>query len=110
MQSFDPRKPARGLGDSIAKFTHAFGIDKLADKIAKLFGKEDCGCERRREALNKLVPYKDYAPSTLTAYEFLADYNEYSQGEVVYIDALHYLYPELKQLLEQEILKVKSNA
>jgi hypothetical protein len=107
MQSFDPRKPARGLGDSIAKFTHAFGIDKLADKVAKLLGEEDCGCDRRREALNKLIPYKDYAPATLTEYEFLADYKDYSKGEVVCIDALHYLYPELKQLLEQEILKVK---
>lgn len=107
MQSFDPKKPARGLGDSIAKFTHAFGIDKLANKIAKLFGKEDCGCNRRREGLNKLVPYKDYAPSTLTAYQFTTHYNQYSKGDVVYIDVLHHLYPELKQLLEQEIIKVK---
>lgn len=107
MQSFDPKKPAKGLGDSIAKFTHAFGIDKLADKVAKALGEEDCGCDRRREVLNKLVPYKDYAPTTLTEYEFLTDYKDYSKGEVVYIDALHYLYPELKQLLEQEIIKLK---
>ena len=48
-----------GLGDTIAKFTHFFGIDKLADKIAKLFGKEDCGCNRRRKKLNKIVSYKN---------------------------------------------------
>ena len=47
-----------GLGDTIAKFTKALAIDKLADRIAKLFGKEDCGCSRRRDILNKLVRYK----------------------------------------------------
>lgn len=50
-------KKAEGLGDTIAKFTHFTGLDILADKIAKLFGKEDCGCDRRRKKLNKLVPY-----------------------------------------------------
>lgn len=49
---------SQGLGDTIAKITHFMGIDKLAEKIAKLFGKEDCGCSRRREKLNKIVPYK----------------------------------------------------
>lgn len=51
-------KKTEGLGDTIAKITNLFGIDILADKIAKLFGKEDCGCDRRRKRLNKLVPYK----------------------------------------------------
>jgi hypothetical protein len=48
---------SKGLGDTIAKITHAIGLDILADKIAKLFGKNDCGCERRRKKLNDLVPY-----------------------------------------------------
>lgn len=48
---------SQGLGDTIAKITAFFKIDILADKIAKLFGKEDCGCNRRREKLNNLVPY-----------------------------------------------------
>lgn len=50
-------KKAKGLGDTIAQITNLLGIDVLADKIAKLFGKEDCGCDRRRRKLNKLVPY-----------------------------------------------------
>jgi hypothetical protein len=50
---------SKGLGDTIAKVTHLFGIDILAKKVAKLFGKEDCGCERRREKLNTKVPYKN---------------------------------------------------
>lgn len=58
MKKFDPEQPAEGLGDIIAKFTHALGIDKLAEEIAHLAGEEDCGCNKRREQLNNLVPFK----------------------------------------------------
>ena len=57
-EDFDPQKPSEGLGDTIAKVTNALGIDKLAEKIAHLFGKEDCGCERRKNKLNKWFPFK----------------------------------------------------
>ena len=59
MEGFDPKQKSQGLGDTIAKFTNFFGIDKLAEKIAKLFGKKDCGCNRRREKLNNVVSYKN---------------------------------------------------
>lgn len=51
-------KKSRGLGDTIEKFTHFFKLDLLAKCIAKLLGKKDCGCVRRRDKLNKVVPYK----------------------------------------------------
>lgn len=51
-------KKSRGLGDTIEKFTHFFKLNVVAECIAKLFGKKDCGCERRRDKLNKAVPYK----------------------------------------------------
>lgn len=51
-------KESEGLGDTIAKITHALKIDELATSIAELAGKEDCGCNRRREQLNELFPYK----------------------------------------------------
>lgn len=47
---------SRGLGDTVAKITHATGIDKLAALYTQVTGK-DCGCTRRQEFLNKLVPY-----------------------------------------------------
>lgn len=50
---------SKGLGDTIAKITHFFGIDILAKKIANLFGKEDCGCTRRQKKLNEKFPYKN---------------------------------------------------
>lgn len=46
-----------GLGDTIAKVTHAVGLDKVAESVAKAVGKEDCGCNKRREKLNQLFPY-----------------------------------------------------
>ncbi len=56
-EEFDPKKPSEGLGDTVAKVTNALGIDKLAERVAQLAGKEDCGCNKRREKLNELFPY-----------------------------------------------------
>ena len=49
---------SKGLGDSIEKFTKATGIKTLAEATARLVGKKGCGCNKRKEALNKAVPYK----------------------------------------------------
>jgi|TARA_R100001244_G_scaffold111819_1_gene82706 hypothetical protein len=46
---------SRGLGDSIEKIIKSMGIKKVVKKIA---GKKDCGCNKRKKQLNKLVPYK----------------------------------------------------
>jgi len=49
---------SKGLGDTIAKVTHVLKLDVLAEKVAHAMGEEDCGCNRRREKLNELFPYK----------------------------------------------------
>ena len=48
----------KGLGDTIAEFTKVTGLDKIAERVAKAAGKEDCGCNKRRETLNKKFSYK----------------------------------------------------
>ena len=48
---------SKGLGDTIAKFTHLTGMDRVAKQLAAMMGKEDCGCDERRDLLNRLVPY-----------------------------------------------------
>ena len=48
---------SKGLGDTIEKITKATGIKKVVDTISKVTGK-DCGCEDRKETLNKRFPYK----------------------------------------------------
>jgi len=56
---------SKGLGDTIAKITKATGIDKAVKFIAG----EDCGCDRRKEVLNKLFPYN--RPNCLTETEHI---------------------------------------
>ena len=46
----------QGLGDAVAELTHATGLDNLAKLYTQTTGK-DCGCDQRRETLNKLVPF-----------------------------------------------------
>lgn len=58
MKKSNRKEKSQGLGDDIAKLTNLLYLDKLAKQVAKLFGQEDCGCERRKDALNELVPYK----------------------------------------------------
>lgn len=41
---------AEGLGDTIEYITKVTGIQKVVPK--------NCGCQERKEKLNKLVPYK----------------------------------------------------
>lgn len=43
----------KGLGDTIEQITEATGIKKVVKAIAG----EDCGCDERKEKLNKLFPY-----------------------------------------------------
>lgn len=51
------QKP-RGIGDVIANITNKTRIDKVAKFAAKAVGKEDCGCTKRQESLNKIFPFK----------------------------------------------------
>jgi len=46
-------KKSKGLGDTIEKITKATGIKKVVDLLF-----DDCGCDKRKEKLNKMFPYK----------------------------------------------------
>lgn len=48
---------SKGLGDDIEKFTKATGIKTVVDKVSKGLN-IPCGCEGRKEAMNKIFPYK----------------------------------------------------
>jgi|TARA_R110000744_G_scaffold76677_1_gene151835 hypothetical protein len=48
---------SRGLGDSIERFTKATGIKKVVDTVVKATGKKDCGCNKRKDTLNRVFPY-----------------------------------------------------
>jgi hypothetical protein len=46
-----------GLGDTIGKIAKALKIDGMAKAYTKVTGK-DCGCNKRKDKLNKKFPYK----------------------------------------------------
>jgi hypothetical protein len=56
-----PKAKPEGLGDVVEIITEATGIKKLV----KLFTPdgEDCGCDKRKETLNKIFPFPRHRPS-----------------------------------------------
>ena len=79
---------SKGLGDTIAKATKATGVDKL---VKSVFG-DDCGCDKRQEKLNKLVPYKT---------------NCLTEEEYNYLNTNFGYDPKTKQLLKPLHSKIK---
>ena len=58
MRNNNNNRRSRGLGDTIAKVTKVTGLNSLAQMGANIMGKKDCGCNKRKEVLNKAFPYK----------------------------------------------------
>lgn len=67
-----------GLGDTVEKVFKATGIDK----VAKWLLGEDCGCEERKEALNKLFPYKKPNCLTEEEYTFLSSFYDTTKTRI----------------------------
>ncbi len=116
MEGFDPKAPSQGLGDTIAKITHATGLDVVADKVAKAMGKEDCGCNKRREKLNELIPFSKPTPSVPLPSTFLINRNlsiqwnnglvKYAKGEQVFVDDNHPIAQSLNYFLKIGAIEV----
>lgn len=53
----DADNKSRGLGDTIEKITTATGIKQVVENISHAVG-ADCGCGKRKDALNRIFPYK----------------------------------------------------
>ncbi len=49
---------SRGLGDKIENFTKATGIKSAVDTISKATG-VPCGCNKRKNVLNKMFPSRN---------------------------------------------------
>tara|TARA_R110000851_G_scaffold169700_1_gene315865 strand:+ start:2777 stop:2932 length:156 start_codon:yes stop_codon:yes gene_type:complete len=48
---------SQGLGDTVEKITKATGIKSLVDRVSEGLN-IPCGCQQRKEKLNKILPYK----------------------------------------------------
>ena len=73
-----PRKKAIGLGDTVEQVLEKTGIAK----IAKFILGEDCGCDERKNKLNKLFPYRKPECLDQPEYEYLKAWFEKNTLEV----------------------------
>ena len=79
-------KKSKGLGDTVEKITKATGIKKA---VTWALG-EDCGCDERKDSLNKLFPYNRSECLTEDEYTFVKSLEpfhreSYARHEVVRI-------------------------
>ena len=92
MEGFDPKQESKGLGDTVAKLTNFFGIDKVADAVAKLAGAPGCGCNERRQLLNELFPYDAKVRKFKVLKNFNWENSFYTSGVIIEVskkDPLH---------------------
>lgn len=52
------KEKSKGFGDTVAKVTKLTGIQSVVKTVSKKMGK-DCGCDKRRDTLNRMIPYRD---------------------------------------------------
>lgn len=64
---------SEGLGDTIEKVTKATGIKKAVDYVFDKLGK-DCGCDERKEKLNKMFRYRKPKCLEQEEYEYLHEF------------------------------------
>lgn len=48
---------SKGLGDTVEKIMKATGVKAVVKAATKAVGVEDCGCDERRDTLNRIFPY-----------------------------------------------------
>jgi len=69
---------SKGLGDSVQKVFKATGIDKVAKKVLG----DDCGCEKRKELLNKAFPYNSVRQFTEDEIKIYEDVMNRTKGTI----------------------------
>ena len=105
MEEFDSKQKSKGFGDTIAKVTNFFGIDKVAEAIAKLAGAEGCGCNERREALNTLFPYKEKIRKFRVLKQFQWDGDQYFIGQEISVNNEHSLFSGILALATDKVIE-----
>ena len=125
MKNFDSKEPSKGLGDTIAKFTQATGIAKVVEVVTEVLGIEECGCSRRQNTLNNLVPYRsetqsaptynpnDYPLAEVGVYEVLKQINaskggqsfQFLPGDKIWLTEEHSLYSDWPYYILIEAVK-----
>ena len=88
------RKP-KGLGDTIEQITTATGIKAVVDKISEVTG-IDCGCDERKELLNKIWTYRKPNCLSNESVEWLSNFlpNKPNQLTIKQQEKLKVIYKE----------------
>ena len=74
-------KQSSGVGDTVEKITKATGIKAAVDGVFDALGK-DCGCNKRKETLNKMFPYNKPNCLTLEEHSFLTEFYDANKTKV----------------------------
>lgn len=105
MEGFDPKQQSQGVGDTIAKITNFFGIDKVADAVAKLAGAEGCGCNERRQMLNELFPYDSKVRKFKALKSFNWENEYYTADVIIEVTKKHPLHDGIIALVKDGVLE-----
>jgi hypothetical protein len=70
------RRP-KGLGDTVEQITTATGIKAVMHKVSEITG-HDCGCQQRKEFLNKAFPYVNIKEKCMDA-DQVSFYEEFKE-------------------------------
>lgn len=72
------KEVSEGLGDTLEKVFKATGVDK----VVKWLAGEDCGCDKRKEKLNKMFPYRKINCLTEDEHEILSTFFKRDSAEI----------------------------
>lgn len=105
MEGFDPKQKSQGLGDTIAKVTNFFGVDKVADAVARLAGAKGCGCDERRKMLNELFPYDNTTRKFKVLKNFNWENQSYTTDSIIEVNKKHSLYNGVIVLVKDNVIE-----
>ena len=94
---------SKGLGDDIEKYiTKPLGIKKVVDTVAKALDK-DCGCESRKNALNKWLPKRGILTQEEHAFlkMFFTTYNGHTIKTIEERDMIYVIYNRVNRTKEE---------
>ena len=112
------KKEIKGLGDIVEKITESTGIKTIVEKTTQALGIEDCGCTRRKDYLNNLVPFQTkQEPNDESCFKegkylvqnnFVFTYNKqsysYKQGDRIFIKEDDPTFNTLKTFYKLNVL------
>jgi hypothetical protein len=89
---------AKGLGDTVEQVLEATGIAK----VAKWALGEDCGCEERKEKLNKLFPYHKSQCLSEDEFTYLDNYYK-EEKNVIHPDVQKHMVEIYNRVFRQKV-------